>query len=229
MVERFYRRLKDPLRTRCAAANWVDNLPWVLLGLCAAAREYDGSTPAQAVFGSPLIAPGQFLDSPELPSSAAEHTATRHNTTAARLPPPQLLDDLARAPMVFMRRDGHVLPLQLLYDGPYTVIRHSLHHFTLPISDKEDKVSTVYPPTQALHRPYSAACAAQGPGPPARRHPLPRFSPAGGRGGPQGTLRPTASSIHFPLARRQGFLHAPPPFSTLLPLGPQATAERRPD
>jgi hypothetical protein len=35
------------------SANWVDPLPWVLLGLRAAAREDDGSTPAQAVFGSP--------------------------------------------------------------------------------------------------------------------------------------------------------------------------------
>ncbi len=42
-----------------------------------------------------------------------------------------------------MRRDGHVPPLQQLYDGPYTVIRRSLHHFTLRISDKEDKVSTL--------------------------------------------------------------------------------------
>jgi transposase InsO family protein len=63
MVERFHCRLKDALRARCAAANWVDHLPWVLLGLRAAAREDDGSTPAQAVFGSPLILPGQFLDS----------------------------------------------------------------------------------------------------------------------------------------------------------------------
>ncbi len=151
MVERFHRRLKDALRTRCAAANWVDHLPWVLLGLRAAAREVDGSTPAQAVFGSPLILPGQFLDSPELPFnifleqfsktlSDAEHTATRHNTAAARRPPPQLPHDLARAPTVFVRQDGHIPPL---YDGPYTVIRCSLHHFMLRIGDKEDKVSTL--------------------------------------------------------------------------------------
>jgi len=66
MVERFHRCLKDALSARCAMANWVNHLPWVLLGLRAAAREDDGSTPAQAVFGSPLILPGQFLDSPEL-------------------------------------------------------------------------------------------------------------------------------------------------------------------
>jgi hypothetical protein len=33
----------------------------------------------------------------------------------------------------------------------------------------------------------------------------------------------------FPLACRQGFLHAPPPFSTTPLLGPPATAKRRPD
>ncbi len=44
MVERFHRCLKDALRARCAAANWVDHLPWVLLGLRAAAREDDGTT-----------------------------------------------------------------------------------------------------------------------------------------------------------------------------------------
>jgi len=95
MVERFHRRLKDALCARCAMANWVNHLSWVLLGLRAAAREDAGSTSAQPVFGSPLILPGQFLDSPELPSktfldqfskplSAAEHSATRHNTAADR-------------------------------------------------------------------------------------------------------------------------------------------------
>jgi hypothetical protein len=114
---------------------------------------YDGSTPAQEVFGSPLILFGQFLDSPEIPPkifleqfsktlSAAEHSATRHNTAAARWPP-QLPDDLARAPTMFVRRVGHVPPLQPLYDGPYTVIRCSLHHSTLRIGDREVKVSTL--------------------------------------------------------------------------------------
>jgi hypothetical protein len=65
MVERFHRRLKDGLRAFCTASNWVDHLPWVLLGLSAAAREDAGSTSAQAVFSSPLILPGQFLDSAE--------------------------------------------------------------------------------------------------------------------------------------------------------------------
>jgi hypothetical protein len=35
--KRFHRSLKDALRARCTAANWVDLLPWVLLGLHAEA------------------------------------------------------------------------------------------------------------------------------------------------------------------------------------------------
>ncbi len=138
--------------------------------------------------------------------SAAEHAATRHNTTAAtRRLALQLPNNLARAPMVFVRWDGHVPPLQPLYDGPYTVICSSLHHFTLCIGDKEDKVSTLKlkPCTDCTAR------SAQGSGPHRSQQ-----NRAGNR---------------FPLACSQGFLHAPPPFSTTPPLGPPATAERRPD
>jgi hypothetical protein len=238
MVERFHRRLKDALRARCTAANWVDHLPWVLLGLRAAAREDDGSTPAQAVFGSPLILPGQFLDSPELPSktfleqfsktlSAAEHSATRHNTAAARWPPPQLPADLARAPSVFVRRDGHVQPLQPLYDGPYTVLRRSLHHFTLRITDREDKVSTLRlkPCTDLTAPPAQPRVGGRLPAPVRFRD----FPPPGAAGYilPHSSQQNRAGN-RFPLARRQGFLHTPPPFSTPPPLGPPATAERRP-
>ncbi len=50
--------IKDMLVACCAADNWSDHLPWVLLGLHSAAREGDNTTPAQAVFCSPLILPG---------------------------------------------------------------------------------------------------------------------------------------------------------------------------
>ncbi len=186
----------------------MDQLPWVLLGLRAAAREDYGTTPAQAVFGSPLILPGQFLDSPELPSkdfleqlsktlSVAEHSSTRHNTAAARGPPPKLADDLTHAPTMFVRREVHVPPLQPLYDGPYAVLRRSLHHFTLCIGLSQGGQG-VHSPAQALHRPHCTACAAQGQGPPACRRPLPGFSPTRRRGGPQGTFPPTAANRTAP-------------------------------
>jgi len=37
---------------------------------------------------------------------------------------------------VFVRRGGHVPPLQPLYHGPYTVLWPSLHHFTLQIDNR---------------------------------------------------------------------------------------------
>jgi transposase InsO family protein len=49
-VERFHCRLKDALCARCAATNWTDHLPWVLLSLCSEAREDDNTTPAPASF-----------------------------------------------------------------------------------------------------------------------------------------------------------------------------------
>jgi hypothetical protein len=52
----------------CTVANWTDQLPWS----CWASSQQPGKTttphPPQAVFGSPLILPGQYLDSPEPPS-----------------------------------------------------------------------------------------------------------------------------------------------------------------
>jgi transposase InsO family protein len=153
LVERFHRRLKDALRARCAAPDWYPHLPWVLLGLRTAQRDADGVAPDVAVYGAPLILPGQFLDSPEqttadfLRQMSAALTditppPTRHNTAAARTPPAELPADLARAPAVFVRRDGHVPPLQPLYDGPFAVLRRSLHHFTLQLGDRVDKIST---------------------------------------------------------------------------------------
>ena len=54
LVETFHCRLKDMLRARCALDNWKDHLPWVMLGLCSAAREDNNTISAQAVFGSPF-------------------------------------------------------------------------------------------------------------------------------------------------------------------------------
>jgi hypothetical protein len=117
---------------------------------------------------------------------------------------------------VFVRRDGHVPPLQPLYDGPYTVICRSLHHFTLSIGDKEDKVSTLQ------LKPCTNPTAPPAP---------PRV-----RGRPLAAVRfrdfPPPGAV---VTRRVRFAPQHPaeprlePFSTLPPLGPSATAERCPD
>jgi hypothetical protein len=68
LVERFHRRLKDALRSRAAAADWHDHLPWVMLGIRTAFREDSEFSPAEAVYGSQLVLPGQFINTAEVPS-----------------------------------------------------------------------------------------------------------------------------------------------------------------
>jgi hypothetical protein len=63
LVERFHRQLKDALRARLASPTWTPHLPWVLLGLHAAPCKEDNISSAQAVFGTPIVFPGKFLDS----------------------------------------------------------------------------------------------------------------------------------------------------------------------
>jgi hypothetical protein len=47
--------LKDALHERTAVAAWAEEIPWVLLGLCAQPRENSGLSPAEAVFGAPIV------------------------------------------------------------------------------------------------------------------------------------------------------------------------------
>ena len=62
MVERIHRVLKERLMSRSAcAADWMLNLPLVLLGLRAATREDAPLSPAHLVYGCPLRLPGDFF------------------------------------------------------------------------------------------------------------------------------------------------------------------------
>jgi hypothetical protein len=60
-VERLHRHLKDALSARIVMASWAKEIPWVLLGLRAQPREDTGLSPAEAVFGAPIVLPNEFL------------------------------------------------------------------------------------------------------------------------------------------------------------------------
>jgi hypothetical protein len=104
---------------------------------------------------------------------------------------------------LFVRWEGNVPLLQPLYDGlydsPYAILCRSLHHFTLHIGNKEDKVST-----------HSAACKAEDQGPPAPS-PLPSASgilPRLAFRRPAGYISPrhmqgNSAGNRFPLASRR--------------------------
>ena len=51
MGELFHHQLKTALRARCSGADWLEHLPWVLLGLRAAPKEEAGVSAAEAAYG----------------------------------------------------------------------------------------------------------------------------------------------------------------------------------
>jgi hypothetical protein len=149
-VERFHRRLKDALRARAAGADWFSHLPLVMLGIRSAWREDAEFSPAEAVFGSQLVLPGQFLGSPEPPSpsflsdfqgvlAARTPLGTAHHSTPL---PTELPEELLLSRFVLVRHDGVQPPLSPLYDGPFLVLERSLHFFKVRIGSRIETIST---------------------------------------------------------------------------------------
>jgi hypothetical protein len=129
-VKRLHFRLKGALPVCAAAATWSEELPFVLLGLSAQPREDTGLSPAEAVFGSPIVLPTEFLQNEEISvDSINENFSTILDVPASSLPRhnsrvqlhSELPVELLSAPLVWVHRGGVVPPLQPLYDGPYAV------------------------------------------------------------------------------------------------------------
>jgi hypothetical protein len=150
-VERLHRCLKDALRARAAAATWSEELPFVLLGLRAQPREDTGLSPAEAVFGAPIVLPNEFLQNEETPVDAIIKMFSKtlhvpavslpmHNSSAQL--PDELPGDLLSAPLIWIRQGGVIPPLQPPYDGPYTVLRRGPRSFTIRVGFR-DKVIAV--------------------------------------------------------------------------------------
>jgi hypothetical protein len=179
LVERFHRRMKDALQSRAAAADWYDHLPWVMLGIRASFREDSEFSLAEAVFGSQLILPGQFINTAKSPSpsflndlqttmAGRPPPPTRHNSAPA---PSTLPEELLLARFVLVRRDDAQPPLFRVYDGPYRVLERSTHFFLLEMGERTDKASTLR--LKAARTPAETEPAK----PPRRGHPVAQAPP----------------------------------------------------
>ncbi len=122
-------------------------------------------SPSEAVFGSQLVLPGQFLSAPEPPSPSflqdfqgvlAGRTPlpTRHHNTPA---PTALPEDLLLSRFVLVRHDATQPPLSPLYDGPFLVVERSLHFFKIQKGSKVEVVSTHR--LKPCHAPQDALAA----------------------------------------------------------------------
>ncbi len=63
----------------------------------------------------------------------------RHNSSAQL--PEELPGDLLSAPLVWVCRRGVIPPLQLLYDGPYVVLRHRPRSFTIRVGSRDEVIA----------------------------------------------------------------------------------------
>jgi hypothetical protein len=220
LVERFHRRLKDALRARAAGADWFLHLPWVLLGFRISRGEDSDFSPAEAVFGSQLILPGQFLSTPEPPSpnflqefqgvlAGRSPRQTSHHTTPS---PISLPEDLLLSRFVLVRRDAVQPPLSPLYDGPFLVLGRSLHFFKIQIGSRTEVISTHR--LKPCHTPEDAQ-----PAEPPRR------------GRPPNAARPPAVVRHQKLSgsRQQKRVSFADPVATSLPPTPLRPPPAPPD
>ena len=152
MVERMHRQLKDSLKARATHQRWMDELPFVLLGLRTTWRQEPDCSPAELVYGQALNVPGQFLPDPDKQATPnlpflrnlqdtvrkfAPTPPTRHGQQ-----PVQLSKNLMDADYVFVRKDGYKLPLTRPYSGPYKVVKSGPKYFVLDLDGRVDKVST---------------------------------------------------------------------------------------
>merc|ERR1712020_624705 len=149
MIERLHRTLKAALKARLSGPNWVDELPWVLLGLRTTPKEDLNASPADLVYGAPLTVPGDFIqETPQAPvnehlrqlrekvSDLRPIPASAHGQTKSNVP-----DSLSKAKFVFVRKDSNKSPLQTPYDGPYEVLRRAEKYFTIRMGNKEDRIT----------------------------------------------------------------------------------------
>jgi cleavage and polyadenylation specificity factor subunit 1 len=106
---------------------------------------------AEAVYGTQLVLPGQFVNSPAARQQLVEEgkaalagfgpTPTQHAGVSQQLPstPPE---QLMLAEYVLVRRDGAKSPLDRPYDGPYRVLQRSAQFFKLQVGSTQQVVST---------------------------------------------------------------------------------------
>ena len=150
LCERFHRDMKAALRASLRDCDWVDRLPWVMLGLRSAPKEDLQASSAELVYGQPLRVPGEFLPDATAPWSATTHRAASRGIAEAFAPIPTsrhclprsyVPKDLPSARYVFIRHDSHRTPLQPPYDGPFRVLEAGTKNFVVDMGGRPERVT----------------------------------------------------------------------------------------
>ena len=150
LCERFHRSMKASLRAGLKDSNWVDKLPWVMLGIRTAPKEDLQSSSAELVYGQPLRVPGDFVPASNVPWSATLQRASLLDnarlfapvpTSRHGLPQSHIPAGLQTAEYVFIRHDAHRGPLRPPYEGPFRVLETGDKHFVVDMGGKPERLS----------------------------------------------------------------------------------------
>lgn len=152
-IERMHRCLKNSLRARLLGrTNWLAELPWVMLGLRAAANLDTGVSPSILVTGQQPALPGQLVVQrasiddtssfgKELSSAMAAQTFNENPWHGKQRGRSHVPHDLWTATRVLVRADKVQPSLVPKYTGPFRVLRRWGKCFRLQMENREDTVS----------------------------------------------------------------------------------------
>ena len=136
--------------TRLTGANWVDKLPWVLLGIRTTPKEDINCSTPKLIYGNPLTVPGDFIpgtNKPPNPSSLLpwlRQAISKFNFTPISqhgVAPKHMPCELFNSSYVFIERDSHKPPLTPPYEGPYKVLQHGTKSFQIDVGGRKEAIS----------------------------------------------------------------------------------------
>ena len=138
MVERWHRSLKASLMARLNHPSWMEQLPWVLLGLRTCPKEDQPASPAEMVFCGRLKVPGDVVPRPPTQTLPPTPKMPKHHAR----PQSRIPKELWTTPFVFIRKDHHRRPLDRPYSGPFKVLSRADKWFLVDIAGRHDRVWT---------------------------------------------------------------------------------------
>lgn len=156
LVERFHRTLKASLLARQNATNWVDELPFILLGIRTAIKTDIGCSSADLVYGQSLRIPSQLVVED---SNSDRNIGNSDNTTTfvqnlrkamsnvksvnsrVRIQDDIFIpSDLHDCKFVLLRKDNVRVGLTPPYEGPYEVMKRLRKQFVINVKGKNVSV-----------------------------------------------------------------------------------------
>ncbi|XP_052743759.1 uncharacterized protein LOC112047118 isoform X1 [Bicyclus anynana] len=153
MVERLHRTLKAAIMAKCLnSAQWVQELPLVLLGLRTAIKSDLGYSPSQFLYGCSLRLPGDIFNSSpktnindrefikQLINNLSSVSNLTHTDIRTRDNKVFIHPDLNNCSHVFVRNEAR-RSLEPPYEGPFQILDRHSKYYTLDCNNKKVTVS----------------------------------------------------------------------------------------